>query len=208
MNILIGDDHSVVRKGIIMILSAAYPNSYIEEASDGAEIIKKINNKPWSVIITDLSMPGRSGLEVVKFVKEHFPKIPVLILSMHPPEHYALRAFKAGASGYITKESAPEELVRAIELVLDGRKYVTPEIAELLINFHEKENVNEPHKTLSDREMEVFSQIAKGKKITDIAESLSLSVNTVSTYRTRILEKMHMSSNADITKYTIMHGLE
>jgi len=208
MNILIGDDHSVVRKGIIMILSAAYPNSHIEEASDGAEIIKKINLKPWSVIITDLSMPGRSGLEVVKFVKEHYPKIPVLILSMHPPEHYALRAFKAGAYGYITKESAPEELVRAIELVMEGRKYVTPDIAELLISFHDKENVNEPHKTLSDREMEVFSQIAKGKKITDIAETLSLSVNTVSTYRTRILEKMHMTSNAEITKYTIMHGLE
>ena len=208
MNILIGDDHSVVRKGMIMILSAAYPNSYIEEASDGAEIINKINNNPWSVIITDLSMPKRSGLEVVKYVKENFPKIPVLILTMHPPEHYALRAFKAGAFGYLTKESAPEELVKAIELAIEGRKYVTPDIAELLINFHEKEIVNEPHKSLSDREMEVFSQLAKGKKITEIAESLSLSVNTVSTYRTRILEKMQIATNADITKYAILHGIE
>jgi DNA-binding NarL/FixJ family response regulator len=208
MNILIGDDHSVVRKGIIMILSGAYPNSYIEEAVDGADLIKKINNKPWSVIITDLSMPGRSGMEIVKFVKDHYPKIPVLILSVHAPEHYAVRAFKAGASGYLTKESAPEELVKAIEQVLTGRKYVTPDVAELLIQYHVDEDTEEPHKMLSDREMEVFELIAKGKKITDIAEDLSLSVNTISTYRTRILEKMHMTSNAEITKYAILHGFE
>lgn len=208
MNILIGDDHSVVRKGIIMILSSAYPHSYIEEAVDGADLIKKINNKPWSVIITDLSMPGRSGMEIVKFVKDHYPKIPVLILSVHAPEHYAVRAFKAGASGYLTKESAPEELVKAIEQVLTGRKYVTPDVAELLIQYHVDENTEEPHKMLSDREMEVFELIAKGKKITDIAEDLSLSVNTISTYRTRILEKMHMTSNAEITKYAILHGFD
>jgi len=208
MNILIGDDHSVVRKGIRMILADAYPHSYIEEAIDGADLIKKINTKPWTVIITDLSMPGRSGMEIVKFVKEHYPKIPVLILSIHAPEHYAVRAFKAGAAGYLTKETAPEELVKAIEQVLNGRKYVTPDIAELLIQYHVDENTEEPHKMLSDREMEVFELIAKGKKITDIAEDLSLSVNTISTYRTRILEKMHLSSNAEITKYALLHGFE
>jgi len=208
MNILIGDDHSVVRKGIRMILADAYPHSYIEEAIDGADLIKKINSKPWTVIITDLSMPGRSGMEIVKFVKEHYPKIPVLILSIHAPEHYAVRAFKAGAAGYLTKETAPEELVKAIEQVLNGRKYVTPDIAELLIQYHVDENTEEPHKMLSDREMEVFELIAKGKKITDIAEDLSLSVNTISTYRTRILEKMHLSSNAEITKYALLHGFE
>jgi len=153
-------------------------------------------------------MPGRSGMEIVKFVKDHYPKIPVLILSVHAPEHYAVRAFKAGASGYLTKESAPEELVKAIEQVLTGRKYVTPDVAELLIQYHVDENTEEPHKMLSDREMEVFEMIAKGKKITDIAEDLSLSVNTISTYRTRILEKMHMTSNAEITKYAIMHGFD
>lgn len=208
MNILIGDDHSVVRKGIRMILAEAYPHSYIEEAIDGADLIKKINSKPWTVILTDLSMPGRSGMEIVKFVKEHYPKIPVLILSIHAPEHYAVRAFKAGAAGYLTKETAPEELVKAIEQVLNGRKYVTPDIAELLIQYHVDENTEEPHKMLSDREMEVFELIAKGKKITDIAEDLSLSVNTISTYRTRILEKMHLSSNAEITKYALLHGFE
>lgn len=208
MNILIGDDHGVVRKGLRIILSEAYPHAYIEEAVDGADLIKKIDNRKWSVIISDISMPGRSGLEIVKFVNEHYPKIPVLIMSMHAPEQYAVRTFKAGASGYLTKESAPEELVKAIEQVLIGKKYVTPDIAELLIQYHVNDDTEEPHKMLSDREIEVFVLIAKGKKITDIADELSLSVNTISTYRTRILEKMHMSSNAEIAKYAIRHGFE
>ncbi len=208
MNILIGDDHGVVRKGLRIILSEAYPHAFIEEAVDGADLIKKIDNKKWSVIISDISMPGRSGLEIVKFVNEHYPKIPVLIMSMHAPEQYAVRTFKAGASGYLTKESAPEELVKAIEQVLIGKKYVTPDIAELLIQYHVNDDTEEPHKMLSDREMEVFVLIAKGKKITDIADELSLSVNTISTYRTRILEKMHMSSNAEIAKYAIRHGFD
>ena len=208
MNILIGDDHGVVRKGLRMILTEAYPHAFIQEAVDGADLIKKIDEKKWSVIISDITMPGRSGLEIVKFVNEYYPKIPILILSVHAPEHYAVRTFKAGASGYLTKESAPEELVKAIEQVLVGKKYVTPDIAELLIQYHVDENIEEPHKMLSDREMEVFVLIARGKKITDIAEELSLSVNTISTYRTRILEKMHMSSNAEIAKYVIRHGFE
>jgi len=208
MNILIGDDHSVVRKGLKMILTEAYPHAFIEEAIDGADIIKKIDDRVWSVIISDISMPGRSGLEIVKFVKENYPKIPVLILSVHSPEHYAVRTFKAGASGYLTKETAPEELVKAIEQILNGKKYVTPEIAELLIQYHVDEDMDQPHKTLSDREMEVFQLLAKGKKLSDIAEDLSLSVNTISTYRTRILEKMHITSNADITRYAIEHGFE
>jgi len=208
MNILIGDDHSVVRKGLKMILTEAYPHAFIEEAIDGADIIKKIDDRVWSVIISDISMPGRSGLDIVKFVKDNYPKIPVLILSVHSPEHYAVRTFKAGASGYLTKETAPEELVKAIEQILNGKKYVTPEIAELLIQYHVDEDMDQPHKILSDREMEVFQLLAKGKKLSDIAEDLSLSVNTISTYRTRILEKMHITSNADITRYAIEHGFE
>ena len=208
MNILIGDDHSVVRKGLKMILTEAYPHAFIEEAIDGADIIKKIDDRVWSVIISDISMPGRSGLDIVKFVKDNYPKIPVLILSVHSPEHYAVRTFKAGASGYLTKETAPEELVKAIEQILNGKKYVTPEIAELLIQYHVDEDMDQPHKTLSDREMEVFQLLAKGKKLSDIADDLSLSVNTISTYRTRILEKMHITSNADITRYAIEHGFE
>ena len=208
MNILIGDDHSVVRKGLRMILTEAYPKAYIEEAVDGADLTKKLSNKPWTVIISDLSMPGRSGLEIVKTVKEYYSKIPIIILSVHSPEHYAVRAFKAGAAAYLTKESAPEELVKAIEQVISGHKYVTPEVADLLIQYNVNDNIEELHKKLSDREMEVFEMLAKGVKITDIADELSLSVNTISTYRSRILEKMHMTSNADITKYAIEHGFD
>ncbi|MFP5041281.1 response regulator [Parasediminibacterium sp. JCM 36343] len=207
MNILIGDDHAIVRKGLKMILTEAYPHAYIEEAIDGADLVKRLHNKPWSVIISDISMPGRSGLEIIKVVKEYYPKIPILILSLHSPEHYAVRTFKAGASGYITKESAPEELVKAIEQVLGGRKYVSPEIGEMLLHAQLDEYNEELHQSLSDREMEVFRQIALGKKITDIAEELSLSVNTISTYRTRILEKMHLSSNAEIARYALQHGI-
>jgi two-component system invasion response regulator UvrY len=190
------------------ILSEAYPHAFIEEAIDGVDIIKKIDERNWSVIISDISMPGRSGLDIIKYVKDNYPKIPVLILSVHSPEHYAVRTFKAGASGYLTKETAPEELVRAIEQILSGKKYVTAEIAELLIQYHVDEDMDQPHKSLSDREMEVFQLLAKGKKLSDIADELSLSVNTISTYRTRILDKMHITSNADITRYAIEHGFE
>ena len=206
MNILIADDHSVVRRGIIMILNEAYPHAQIEEASDGAELVKKLINQEWTVIISDISMPGRSGLDIIKVVKEHYPQVPVIILSMHPPEHYAVRAYKAGASAYLTKESAPEELVKAIEQSLTGKKYITSEMADMLLQYQLNENVEQPHKSFSDREMEVFEQLAKGKKLSDIADELSLSVNTVSTYRTRILEKLHMSSNAEIARYAAKHG--
>ncbi len=206
MNILIGDDHSVVRRGIIMILSESYPHAIIEEANDGAELIKKLGEKPWSVIISDISMPGRSGLDIIKVVKEHYPQIPILILSMHAPEHYAIRAYKAGASGYLTKETATEELVKAVETVLAGRKYITKEVADMLLEYQLDHNTEEPHKSLSDREMEVFELLAKGRKLSEIAEELSLSVNTISTYRGRILEKLHLTSNAEIAKYALQHG--
>lgn len=208
MDILVGDDHSVVRKGLIMIIKGAYPLAHIEEASDGADLIKKLDDKPWSVIISDISMPGRSGLEVVKHVKEHYKHIPILILSVHSPEHYAVRALKAGAWGYITKESAPEELVSAIELALAGKKYVPPTVAELLIDYKTDEEFQHPHRLLSDREFAVFELLAAGKKVSDIADDLSLSINTISTYRARILEKMHITSNADMTKYAIEHNFK
>ncbi|MFY7899294.1 MAG: response regulator [Chitinophagaceae bacterium] len=208
MHILIGDDHSVVRKGLKMIIEDAYPNAVIEEAQDGADIIKKLSKRnDWTVIVSDISMPGRSGLEIIKYVKENLPKVPVLILSVHAAEHYAVRTLKAGASGYLTKESAPEELVKAIRQITSGKKYITPEVAELLIEFQGDEMSDQPHKNLSDREFEVFKLIAKGHKISEIGEQLSLSINTISTYRTRILEKMHMTTNAELTKYVITHNL-
>lgn len=206
MEILIGDDHSVVRRGIAMILRDAYPLAHIEEAGDGAELVKKLTKKNWTLVISDITMPGRSGLDVIKMVKEHYPHTPVLILSMHPPEHYAVRAYKAGASGYLTKESAPEELVKAVEMILSGKKFINAEVADMLLNYQLNQDVEEPHKSLSDREMEVFELLAKGKKLFEIADELSLSVNTISTYRGRILEKLHLTSNAEIAKYALQHG--
>ncbi len=207
MTILIGDDHSVVRRGLKNIIEEAYPSATIVEAIDGTDVLQKLQKQKFNVVISDISMPHKSGLEIVKLIKDQYPKLPVIMLSVHSPEHYAVRCLKAGASSYLTKESAPEELVKAMEHVLNGRKYITPEVADLLIEFHGDEMDAFPHKSLSNREFEVFKLIAEGKKISDIGEQLFLSINTISTYRTRILEKMHMSSNAELTKYAINNGL-
>ena len=207
MKILIGDDHSVVRRGLKMIILEAYPNAMIEEATDGAEVLQLLNKANWDIIISDISMPGRSGVEIIKLVKEQAPKIPILILSVHAAEQYAVRTLKAGASGYLTKESAPEELVKAIKQIVSGRRYITPDIADLLVDQHTKNDSDEPHKQLSNREFEVMKMIASGKKISDIAEILFLSINTISTYRTRILEKMGLASNAELTRYALTNNL-
>ncbi len=208
MNILIGDDHSVVRKGLKTILTDAFPDAYVDEACDGNELLDKALKQDWSIIISDISMPGRSGIEVLKEIKEIKPKQPVLILSVHAPEQYAVRTLKAGASGYLTKESAPEELVKAIQHILIGRKYITPEIAEILVDV-QSNNLSDksPHEYLSDREFEVLKLIASGKTVSQIAEMLSLSIHTISTYRARILEKMHMNTNAELTKYATSNQL-
>jgi DNA-binding NarL/FixJ family response regulator len=152
-------------------------------------------------------MPGRSGVEIIKELKEHAPKTPVLVLSVHSAEEYAVRSIKAGASGYLTKESAPDELVKAVEYVLRGKRYITPDIAELLADSYNVDMDKAPHEILSDREFEVMKLIAAGETITDMAVILSLSANTISTYRSRILEKMHMKSNTDLIKYAIFHNL-
>jgi DNA-binding NarL/FixJ family response regulator len=208
MNILIGDDHSVVRRGLRTILSDAFPSAEIEEASDGVELLKKALQQDWSIIISDISMPGKSGIEVVKELREIKPKQQVLILSVHAPEQYAVRTLKAGAAGYLTKESATEELVKAVQHIMGGRKYITPEVAEMLVNIHSDETgIKQPHETLSDREFEVLKLIASGKTVSEIAEILSLSIHTISTYRSRILEKMRMKNNAELTKYAITNSL-
>ncbi len=207
MKVLIGDDHSVVRKGLKMIIEEEYPNALIAEAIDGADLIKKSSSENWDIIISDISMPGRSGVEIIKTLKEINPKTPILILSVHAPEQYAVRTLKAGASGYLTKESAPEDLVKAIKQITGGRKYITPDIAEMLIEHQGMKEDSLQHKQLSNREFEVMKLLAYGKKVSDIGEELSLSINTISTYRTRILEKMHMNNNAELTKYAINNGL-
>jgi|APCry1669193181_1035450.scaffolds.fasta_scaffold03834_10 DNA-binding NarL/FixJ family response regulator len=207
MKILIADDHSVVRKGLILILAEAYPHAEITEVSDSVDLLKKVNKESFTVIISDISMPGRSGVEIIKEMKDAAPKTPVLILSVHSPEEYAVRSIKAGASGYLTKDSAPDELVKAVDTLLKGKRYITADIAELLADSYGDNFDKAAHENLSDREFEVFKLLAAGNSISEMGNILSLSVNTISTYRARILEKMHMHNNADLIKYAIQHKL-
>ncbi len=205
MKILIGDDHSVVRKGLIQILKDAYPFAEITEAVDGVEMFKIALKKEFKIIISDISMPSRNGIDFIKELKEAQPQTPILILSIHPAEQYAARTIKAGASGYLNKESAPEELINAVNQLLLGKKYITDEIADLLIDF--KSSSYAVHETLSNREFEVFKLLAAGKSLPEISAKLSLSANTISTYKTRLLIKMNLKSIAEITKYAIENNL-
>ena len=208
MKILLADDHTIVRRGLSSILSEAYPHAVIEEVSNGVDLIKKTIKQHWDIIISDISMPGKTGLEVLKELKEQGSKIPVIILSVHMPELYALRCIKAGAFAYLTKESAPELLVTAVNHILStNKKFITPDIAILLAGIFENNTEGTAHEKLSNREFEVFKQLAAGKSGVEIAETLQISVGTVSTYRTRILEKMSMQTNADIVRYAIEHNL-
>lgn len=207
IRIIIADDHIIVRKGLRQILLEEFPSAIIEEAGDSDELIKKVMKAEFDIVISDLSMPGRSGLESLQQIKQYYPKLPVLILSMHSEDHYALRVLKAGASGYLNKDSAPDELVQAVHRILLGKKYITATIAEKLASNFDKNSDKQSHELLSDREFEVLKLIAAGKSVSDIAALLSLSVTTVSTYRARILTKMNMNTNADLTLYAIENKL-
>ena len=207
MNILLADDHFVVRRGLRDILQEEFPSAQFEEVSDGHELVKKIRSAAYDIVISDLSMPGKNGLEALKIIKSEFPTIPVLILSIHPEELYAIRVLKAGASGYMTKESAPEELVKAVKLIMNGRKYITPSLAEKMVSKLDGDFSKLPHELLSDRELDVLKMIASGKTVSEIAAELSLSVNTISTYRARVLEKMNLRSNSELTHYAISNEL-
>ena len=207
IRILIADDHSVVRKGLRQILLEGFPTAHIEEVPDAEEMIRKIMQAPWDVVISDLSMPGRSGLEALQQLKQINPKLPVLILSIHPEDQYALRVLKAGASGYLSKDMAPDELVNAVQRVMLGKKYITASIAEKLASVLDQDSGKAAHESLSDREFSVLKLLAAGKSVSEIAESLFLSVTTVSTYRSRIMAKMGMKNNADLTLYSIEHKL-
>lgn len=202
LKILITDDHEIIRRGLEQILLEEYPSAIIEEANSAETAIKKTISATYDVIICDLSMPGRSGLDVVQHVKQNFPKTPVLILSIHPEEQYAIRTLKAGAAGYLSKDTASEELVNAVQKVLQGRKYVSPSIVEkMALDLNNSDKAL--HEKLSDREFHVFQLIALGKSISEIAEELSLSVNTVSTYRSRIMDKMNMKNNTELMRYAL-----
>jgi two-component system, NarL family, invasion response regulator UvrY len=206
IRVLIADDHPVVRKGLSMILSEADGIQVVAEANNAQEVLDTLPKLPVDVLVLDIGMPGRSGLEILQELRQHYPKLPVLILSQYPEEQIAVRAIRAGAAGYLNKESAPEQLVDAVRRVFQGRKFLTATLAELLAVTLEG-GVGEPHEALSDREYQVLRMIASGKTVSDIAGELNLSVKTVSTYRTRILEKMNLKNNAELTRYAIQNKI-
>jgi DNA-binding NarL/FixJ family response regulator len=205
--IIIVDDHPIVRQGLKQVLSEEPDMAMFGEAQNSQEVLELIRKEDWDIVVLDITMPGRGGLDVLKEIKHERPKVPVLILSIHPEDQYAVRALKAGAAGYLTKESAPEELVRAIRKILRGGKYVSSTLAEKMAFNLEMEAEKPLHEALSDREYQVLLMIASGKTTSGIAEEMALSVKTVSTYRARILEKMKMKSNADLTYYVIKNNL-
>jgi two-component system, NarL family, invasion response regulator UvrY len=207
IRILIADDHIIVRKGLRQILLEEFPSAQIKEVSDAEEMIKKIVGGKWDVVISDISMPGRSGLDALHQIKESRPKLPVLILSIHPEDQYAIRVLKAGASGYLNKGLAAEELVKAVRKVLSGKKYISAAVADKLAATLNHNSDKEPHNLLSNREFDVMKLLAAGKSVSEIAESISLSLTTVSTYRFRIMIKMQMKTNADLTRYALDHKL-
>jgi two-component system invasion response regulator UvrY len=206
IRILIADDHTVVRKGLKQILEEGFSGLLIEEVTNGEELMKKVASAPWDLVISDLSMPGRNGLDVLQEIKQSHPDLPVLILSIHSEDLYALRALRAGAAGYLNKVSAQDELVSVVQWVLSGKKYIPPSLAEKLATpGHDPSQL--PHEQLSDREFEVFKLLAAGKSISHIGAAFLLSITTISTYRSRIMSKMKLQTNADLTRYAIAHGL-
>jgi two-component system invasion response regulator UvrY len=207
IRVLLVDDHTMFREGLKQILSKHSDIVVVAEAGSGEDALALTRTTTCDAVILDISLPGRSGWEILSDLRRECPAVPVLILSMHPEDQYAVHAFRAGAAGYLTKESATEELVGAIRKVLDGRKYVSPALAEKLALDLSADTEKAPHETLSAREFQILCMIGLGKSITAIADELALSVKTVGTYRTRILEKMGMQSNAELIRYAIQNHL-
>jgi len=207
INILIADDHPIVREGFKQVLSETTDMVVAGEASNGQEVLNLVRKNKYNVILLDISMPGRSGLEILKELRSEHPKLPILIVSIYPEEQYAVRAFRAGASGYLTKASAPHELIEAIRKVSKGGRYVSSSLAEELTYYLDVDATRAPHEILSDREYQVMLLIASGKTVSGIAEDLCLSVKTISTYRTHILKKMNLKNNAEITLYAVQNKL-
>lgn len=205
--ILLADDHDVVRQGLKQILMESIPNLTFGEAPSGKEALRRARSEPWDVVLLDISLPDRSGLDVLKELRREYPALPVLVLSMHPEEQFAVRVLRAGAAGYVTKRTATKDLTAAVKKVLGGGKYVSADLAERLAGEIEAGTSKAPHETLSDREYQVFRMLAMGKTVKEIGEELSLTPQTVSTHRSRILEKMRMTTNAELAQYAISGGL-
>ena len=207
IRILIADDHAILRRGLKEILVREVPGVVCGEAEDAQQVVAQVQSRDWDLVMLDITLPGRSGLDVLKDLKAMRPKLAVLVLSMHPEDQYGKRVLRAGASGYMNKKSAPEELINAIRKLLAGGQYVSPALAEKLALDLKHEAAKSAHEILSDREFEVLRMIASGKTATQIAEELHLSVNTVSTHRARILEKMHMTTSAELMHYALRNHL-
>lgn len=207
IKILIADDHPIVRRGLRQILAEEPDVGVVGEAGTAQKVLELVRKQHWDVVVLDITLPGKSGLDVLKELKQERPKLPVLVLSVHPEEQYAVRVLRAGAGGYMTKEKAPEELIKAITKVLQGGKYLSESLAEKLAFDLETDAERPLHETLSDREYQVMLMIASGKTATQISKKLHLSVKTISTYRARILEKMRMKSNAELMRYAIQNRL-
>jgi len=207
LKILLADDHAVVRSGLKRILAEEFPRAIFGEARNAQEAIQLLEHESWDVVVLDLTMPGRSGLEVLREIKCSHPKLPVLVLSVHPESQFAVRVLTQGASGYLTKESAPDELVDAVKKVLAGGRHVSPALAQTLAARLSSDTQKPPQELLSDREFHVLCLIGSGKLVGQIARDLSLSVKTISTYRTRILEKMGLRNNAELMRYAMQHRL-
>jgi DNA-binding NarL/FixJ family response regulator len=207
IKILVADDHTIVREGLKQIFVGTHDMAVTDEARNGQEVIKKVENNDYDIVILDISLPGRSGLDVLKQLKSVKPELPVLILSMYPEEQYAVRSLRAGASGYLTKESASQELISAIRKITQGRKYIKSSLAEKIAFELEADTNKSLHEALSDREYQVLCMIASGKTVMEIARALSLSVKTISTHRARILKKMKLKNNAQMIRYAIKHNL-
>ena len=208
MRILIADDHTIVRDGIIRVLQDAFPFAEIAGVCDAVDLIKKVKESTWDVIVSDITMPpGDSGLEAVKQIKEISPATPVIIMSMHIPEQYAVRAFKAGARGYLSKDAASLELVKAINQVLSGKKYLSEDVSIILADAFAHSYEQYSVENLSNRELEVFKLLASGKTVSDIAKELFVTVNTISTFRARILEKMNFQNNLELIKFAVDNKL-
>jgi two-component system invasion response regulator UvrY len=207
MKILIVDDHAVVRQGIKQIITDMDSPVEVGEAGNGSDAIRILRDGAWDMVLLDINLPGKNGIEVLKQIKAEWKKLPVLMLSMYSEDQYAMRAIRSGASGYMTKETAPDELLNAIGKVTRGGRYISAAVAEKLVFDQDEGGAEMPHHELSDREYEVLRLIASGNTVSEIADQLALSVKTISTYRARILEKMKMKHNAELTHYAIKHEL-
>ncbi len=207
IRILIADDHAILRRGLKEILLGEFKDAIFAEAGNAQEVLTNVRKQAWDLVILDITMPGRSGLDLLRDLKQLQPELPVLVLSMHPEDQYAKRVLRSGAAGYMNKETAPKELVTAIRKVLAGGRYVSAALAEKLASDLSADSARLPHERLSDREFEILRMIASGKTVSQIAEELHLSVTTVSTHRARILEKMDMANNAELMRYAMINAL-